>query len=164
MSVAVFRQGVSLITQDTTLFLAIVLQCLLVLYFDSSKLSSQSLSYFLLGLLVILLLVTFFRPPANILIPTLRHPFPITPLPHTVRVAIIGGGIGGVAASWFISTDINNSESQKGVQVHVFEDKVIGGRIQSIQCEGGTYEAGASIGHRRNRYMLAFTGVLGEKY
>lgn len=81
------------------------------------------------------------------------------------RVAIIGAGIGGTSAAYFLRTRAAD------VEIHVFEktDRV-GGRIEAVQLdlsEGETkkkkkksVELGASIFHAQNRLVRDFAAAL----
>ena len=59
---------------------------------------------------------------------------------------IIGGGIGGCAASLFLRDLVKNK-----VDVVVYEGGEIGGRVRSIKLGEKEYEAGASILHHKNQ-------------
>ncbi|XP_065320408.1 uncharacterized protein LOC135928016 [Gordionus sp. m RMFG-2023] len=67
------------------------------------------------------------------------------------KIAIIGGGIGGFSAAYFIN------EILPEATIDVYEkDGRIGGRMRSVELIGEKYEAGASIIHDKNLYMKKF--------
>ena len=74
------------------------------------------------------------------------------------RVAIIGSGIGGSSAAYFLRQILGPS-----THIQVFEraDKV-GGRLATIDIAGDLYESGGSIIHGKNMYMKTFVKELGE--
>ncbi|CAG0899810.1 unnamed protein product [Cyprideis torosa] len=72
--------------------------------------------------------------------------------------SIIGGGIGGTAAAYFLKQEFAGSG---GVKVDLYEKNQIGGRLQTAFLGGVEYETGGSIIHSRNRYMLSFVKELG---
>lgn len=59
------------------------------------------------------------------------------------QVAIIGGGIGGAAAAHFVRQLCGDH-----VGIHVFEREHVGGRLMSLEYDGGTYELGGSMVRR----------------
>ncbi|XP_015586436.1 prenylcysteine oxidase [Cephus cinctus] len=74
----------------------------------------------------------------------------------TPRIAIIGGGISGSSASYYL-----NELFKENVQIDVFEANNVGGRLATIEIGQNLYEAGGSIIHNRQRYMNHFTEILG---
>eukprot|EP00300_Choanocystis_sp_HF-7_P012606 c17955_g1_i1.p1 GENE.c17955_g1_i1~~c17955_g1_i1.p1 ORF type:complete len:579 (+),score=122.61 c17955_g1_i1:1-1737(+) len=104
-------------------------------------------------------------------------PIPELKLSRPVRVAIIGGGVGGGACSVFVrelleqqtvSEDsleldgsVHNPENKNAlVEIHLFA-KDLGGRTKNVECGGGTYEGGGAVIHRKNWYMRQFAYSLG---
>ena len=68
-----------------------------------------------------------------------------------MKIAIIGAGIGGAATAKFARQHFGNE-----AQIDVFErnpDRV-GGRLEKVQVGGEFYEAGGSVIHSRNKYMV----------
>ncbi|NWY22394.1 PCYOX oxidase, partial [Aphelocoma coerulescens] len=72
--------------------------------------------------------------------------------------AVVGGGIGGSAAAYFLRQKFGRS-----VQLHVLEKAVVGGRLNTLDVEGATYEAGGSVIHPLNLHMKHFVKELGEQ-
>ncbi|DBB04108.1 hypothetical protein WJX77_009419 [Trebouxia sp. C0004] len=64
------------------------------------------------------------------------------------KVAIIGAGIGGAFTAYNLRQLLNST-----VELHVFEGKDVGGRVQTFSYEGHAYEAGASIVFSKNYYV-----------
>ncbi|KAL0040815.1 hypothetical protein WJX79_006365 [Trebouxia sp. C0005] len=64
------------------------------------------------------------------------------------KVAIVGAGIGGAFTAYNLRQLLNST-----VELHVFEGKNIGGRVQTFSYEGHAYEAGASIVFSKNYYV-----------
>nr|CAD7411179.1 unnamed protein product [Timema poppensis] len=75
------------------------------------------------------------------------------------KIAIIGGGIGGTSAAFFIY-DLFGSN---GAQIDLYESNRIGGRLATIEVNNQKYEAGGSILHPRNKYMSDFVKLFGLK-
>ncbi|CAG5123929.1 unnamed protein product [Candidula unifasciata] len=67
------------------------------------------------------------------------------------RIAVIGAGLGGASSAYFLRQLFG-----KEVQIDVFEANRVGGRAAVINIDGQDYEAGASIIHKKNRYMAEF--------
>lgn len=75
----------------------------------------------------------------------------------SAKVGIIGGGIGGCAAAFYIREMCGPS-----VDIHVFNDsEEVGGRCAVIEFDGNTYEAGASVIHTSNKHMVDLRKKLG---
>ncbi|XP_067388457.1 prenylcysteine oxidase 1 [Emydura macquarii macquarii] len=72
------------------------------------------------------------------------------------RIAIIGAGIGGTSAAYFLRQKFG-----KDLQIDVFEKGTVGGRLATINVEGKDYEAGGSIIHPLNLHMKHFVKELG---
>nr|CAD7567921.1 unnamed protein product [Timema californicum] len=78
---------------------------------------------------------------------------------YATEAAIIGGGIGGTSAAFFIH-DLFGSN---GAQIDLYESNRIGGRLATIEVNNQKYEAGGSILHPRNKYMSDFVKLFGLK-
>ncbi|NXI14966.1 PCYOX oxidase, partial [Irena cyanogastra] len=70
--------------------------------------------------------------------------------------AVVGGGIGGSAAAYFLRQKFGRS-----VQLHVLEKAALGGRLHTLDVEGAAYEAGGSVIHPLNLHMKHFVKELG---
>lgn len=71
--------------------------------------------------------------------------------------AIIGGGIGGTAAAFFL-----RQEFGPAVKIEVFEAGTVGGRLATENIGGYEYETGGSIIHPLNLHMKHFLDRLGQ--
>ncbi|KAM9312709.1 prenylcysteine oxidase 1 [Gastrophryne carolinensis] len=80
--------------------------------------------------------------------PALQHP------PN--RIAVIGAGIGGTSAAYFLRHKFG-----KDVQIDIFEKGDVGGRLATLEMEGNHYEAGGSVIHPLNLHMKTFVKELG---
>ncbi|KAL0182245.1 hypothetical protein M9458_021620, partial [Cirrhinus mrigala] len=69
---------------------------------------------------------------------------------------IIGGGIGGTAAAFFL-----RQEFGPVVKIEVFEAGTVGGRLATENIGGNEYETGGSIIHPLNLHMKHFLERLG---
>ncbi|CAH8494669.1 unnamed protein product [Heterobilharzia americana] len=68
------------------------------------------------------------------------------------RVAIVGGGIGGVSSAYYLRQLFG-----KNVSIALFEKSGrIGGRMKTVPFCGEICESGASLIHSSNRYMMSF--------
>ncbi|XP_053125094.1 prenylcysteine oxidase 1 [Hemicordylus capensis] len=76
--------------------------------------------------------------------------------PPPARIGVIGAGIGGTSAAYFLRQKFG-----KDVLIHVFEKGDVGGRLATINMEGKDYEAGGSIIHPLNLHMKHFAKDLG---
>ena len=74
----------------------------------------------------------------------------------SVRVAIVGAGVGGCSAAYFM-----RERGGEAVEVDVFEKGKVGGRTATHVFCDHTYETGASIIHATNRYMVDFSKEFG---
>ncbi|KAM6341860.1 prenylcysteine oxidase 1 [Podargus strigoides] len=72
------------------------------------------------------------------------------------RIAVVGGGIGGAAAAYFLRQKFGS-----GVRVEVLEKAAVGGRLATLEVEGVAYEAGGSVLHPLNLHMKHFVKELG---
>lgn len=70
---------------------------------------------------------------------------------------MIGGGIGGTAAAYFLRQKFGRS-----VRIEVLERGEVGGRLATVEVEGESYEAGGSVLHPLNLHMKHFAKELGE--
>lgn len=71
--------------------------------------------------------------------------------------AIIGAGIGGTSAAYFL-----RQEFGPGVKIDVYEAGVVGGRLATEHINGHNYETGGSIIHPLNLHMKHFVERLGK--
>ena len=76
-----------------------------------------------------------------------------------LKVAVIGTGIGGSSAAYFIHKSLGEDTT-----IDVFEkaDKV-GGRMAVVEMDGEAFEAGASIVHDSNKYIKEFCDMGGKQ-
>ncbi|NXA75546.1 PCYOX oxidase, partial [Thryothorus ludovicianus] len=72
------------------------------------------------------------------------------------KIAVVGGGIGGSAAAYFLRQKFG-----RGVELHVLEKAAVGGRLATLDMEGAAYEAGGSVIHPLNLHMKHFVKELG---
>ena len=79
------------------------------------------------------------------------------PLKTTRKVAVIGYGIGGTATAYFLRELLGAS-----VELHVFSDGKIGGRIGVVEIGGKRFEAGAANIHKKNHYVNELSAKLGK--
>lgn len=75
----------------------------------------------------------------------------------SAKIAIIGGGVGGCSAAYFLKKNGGGA-----LDIHVFNDGEIGGRCAVIDFDGETYEAGASVIHTSNKYLMDFKEEFGK--
>lgn len=73
---------------------------------------------------------------------------------HKPQVAIVGGGIGGAAAAYFV-----RQLCGENVGIHVFESQHIGGRLRGMNFAGSTYEMGGSMVYEDNVYIRCIAGA-----
>ncbi|KAK4020758.1 prenylcysteine oxidase [Daphnia magna] len=78
--------------------------------------------------------------------------------PVEPRIAIIGAGISGTSAAYFLSktTGLNP-------KIDIYSKDPVGGRMATINIHGFDFETGGSILHPRNRYMKQFAEEFGFK-
>jgi len=82
----------------------------------------------------------------------------ICPLGPVPRIGVVGAGIGGASAAYFIH------RGEPLAEIHLFEKEAfVGGRVHSTVIEGAHVEVGASIYHVSNRYFDEFVNELGLK-
>lgn len=72
-------------------------------------------------------------------------------------VAIVGAGIGGTAAAYFLRQEFGAS-----VKIDIFEPGNVGGRLATENIAGGEYETGGAIIHPLNLHMKHFVDKLGK--
>lgn len=70
---------------------------------------------------------------------------------------IVGAGIGGTSASYFLKELFGGK-----VEIDIFEKQHVGGRLAPITISGQNYNAGGSVIHLANVYMVNFTEMLGK--
>ena len=73
------------------------------------------------------------------------------------KVAIVGAGIGGCSAAYFL-----RELGGDVLDITVFTNDKVGGRLAVVDVDGKEYEAGASIFHTSNRYMATFREKFGK--
>lgn len=75
-----------------------------------------------------------------------------------INIAVIGAGIGGSSSSHFLR-ELFGPEAT----IDVFEaSDRIGGRLDTIEIAGKSFESGGSIIHPDNKYMGDFVKLLGK--
>ena len=85
------------------------------------------------------------------------------PLSHddtkgTFKVAVIGTGIGGSSAAYFIRKLLGQDAS-----IDVYERATkVGGRIAIVEVNNNVFEAGGSVIHDSNKYMTEFCEMGGR--
>ncbi|XP_045176896.2 prenylcysteine oxidase 1-like [Mercenaria mercenaria] len=72
------------------------------------------------------------------------------------RVGIVGAGIGGTSAAYFLRELFGDD-----VEIDIFEKQHVGGRLTPVTISGHNYNAGGTIIHPANLYMINFTDILG---
>lgn len=77
--------------------------------------------------------------------------------------AIIGGGVGGNAAGYFLSDLLERKLPEDAeYEIDLYEaSNRLGGRLRTIDIDGRKYEAGGSVIHPRNRYAVDLAARLG---
>ncbi len=70
---------------------------------------------------------------------------------------MIGGGIGGTSAAYFLRNNLGSS-----AVIDLYEPNLIGGRVATINIDGRDYESGGSIIHPDNKYMVNFREEFGK--
>ena len=74
----------------------------------------------------------------------------------TPRVAIVGGGVGGASAAFFLKELVPDAE------ITVFESApIVGGRVQSIRVGERDIETGGSVIHDKNKHAARFAKQFG---
>lgn len=72
------------------------------------------------------------------------------------KIAVIGGGIGGTAAAFYLRQEFGPS-----VKIDVFESGTVGGRLATVKMGDYEYETGGSVIHPLNLHMKHFIEKLG---
>ena len=72
------------------------------------------------------------------------------------RIAILGAGMGGTGAAYFL-------HERLAADIHVFKqkDESVGGRAHTLEVDGRQYEAGGSVFHVSNQYMMSLSDHFG---
>ncbi|XP_066495720.1 prenylcysteine oxidase 1-like [Tiliqua scincoides] len=78
------------------------------------------------------------------------------PLRPPARIGVIGAGIGGTAAAYFLRQKFG-----RDVLIDVFERGEVGGRLATLNVDGQDYEAGGDVIHPQNLHMKHFAKDLG---
>lgn len=69
---------------------------------------------------------------------------------------IVGGGIGGTSTAYFLRQLFG-----KNAKIDIFEKKQVGGRLVTTNIGDNEIEAGGTLIHPQNMYMVNFTKLLG---
>lgn len=69
---------------------------------------------------------------------------------------IVGGGIGGTSTAYFLRQLFG-----KNAKIDIFEKKQVGGRLVTTNIGDNEMEAGGTLIHPQNMYMINFTKLLG---
>lgn len=69
---------------------------------------------------------------------------------------IVGGGIGGTSTAYFLRQLFG-----KNAKIDIFEKKQVGGRLVTTNIGDNEIEAGGTLIHSQNMYMVNFTKLLG---
>lgn len=72
------------------------------------------------------------------------------------KIAVVGAGIGGTAAAYYL-----RQEFGAGVQIDVFEQNTVGGRVATVKIGDHEYETGGAVIHPLNLHMKHFIEKLG---
>ena len=70
---------------------------------------------------------------------------------------IVGAGIGGTSAAYFLRELFGDN-----VDIDIFEKGQVGGRLAAVKISDHFYNAGGTIIHPANSYMVNFTDILGK--
>ena len=80
------------------------------------------------------------------------------------KIVIIGGGIGGVSAAWFLRKFIRDNNLSEKISVTVIEaSDRIGGRCKTVEIENVVYESGATLISELNEYFKHFLKLIDGK-
>ena len=74
-----------------------------------------------------------------------------------IITAIVGAGVGGTSAAYFLRELFGNN-----VDIDIFEKGQVGGRLALLKMGEHYYNAGGTIIHPQNMYMVNFTDILGK--
>lgn len=69
----------------------------------------------------------------------------------------MGGGIGGTSTAYFLRQLFG-----KEAKIDIFEKRQVGGRLTTIKIGDNQIEAGGTLIHPKNMYMVNFTKLLGK--
>lgn len=72
------------------------------------------------------------------------------------RVAVIGGGIGGSTAAYFLREELGDD-----AEILLYEKDRIGGRVATVKVGDRFYESGGSVLHPKNEHIANLTSTLG---
>ena len=77
------------------------------------------------------------------------------------RVAVIGAGVGGCSAAYFL-----RQQGGENLDIHVFQrpDNAVGGRTAVMEFCGHAHETGACVIHTSNKYLVDFARTFGRYY
>ena len=80
-----------------------------------------------------------------------------------IRVAIVGAGIGGSAAAYYLRQELAKLDRNADVKIDVYEssDRTCG-RMMAMDVEGQRYEVGAAVAHPKNQYMAELLAAAGD--
>lgn len=73
------------------------------------------------------------------------------------NAGIVGGGIGGTSTAYFLRQLFG-----KDAKIDIFEKRQVGGRLATIKIGDNQIEAGGTLIHPKNMYMVNFTKLLGK--
>ena len=87
-----------------------------------------------------------------------RIPQPPATIPEA-RVAIVGAGVGGCSAAYFL-----RKLGGENLDIHVWqrEGSPVGGRTAVIKLDGHSYESGGAVIHSSNKYLVDFAKEFGK--
>ena len=71
--------------------------------------------------------------------------------------AIVGAGVGGTSAAYFLKELFGDN-----VVIDIFEKGQVGGRLALMKMGDHYYNAGGTIIHPQNMYMVNFTEMFGR--
>ncbi|XP_006862981.1 PREDICTED: prenylcysteine oxidase-like [Chrysochloris asiatica] len=91
-----------------------------------------------------------------LLLCSLGHPGSAEPRAPPDKIAIIGAGIGGTSAAYYLRQKFG-----KDVKIDLFERGEVGGRLATMMVAGQEYESGGSVIHPLNLHMKRFVKDLG---
>ena len=74
-----------------------------------------------------------------------------------IFTAIVGAGVGGTSAAYFLRDLFGDN-----VHIDIFEKGQVGGRLALMKMGDHYYNAGGTIIHPQNMYMVNFTDMLGK--
>ena len=75
----------------------------------------------------------------------------------TPNIAVVGGGIAGCSAAWFLRQALGERAA-----LTVYErDAQLGGRLATLDVGGTPVESGGTIIHETNRYLAGYVDHLG---